>query len=57
MICPALFAGVKNTDAGDMTDRHNLRKKLECKSFKWYLENIYPESNIPTDFLYIGHVS
>ena len=40
-----------------MTERHNLRKKLECKPFRWYLENIYPESNLPLQYVALGQVS
>ena len=48
--------GVKNTDYGDVTARKEFREKKQCKSFKWYLENIYPESNMPLDFFALGEV-
>ncbi|KAJ8956321.1 hypothetical protein NQ318_015059 [Aromia moschata] len=32
-----------NPIVGDLTHRKQLRQKLRCKSFRWYLDNVYPE--------------
>ncbi|TKC35342.1 hypothetical protein EI555_019850 [Monodon monoceros] len=34
-------------DVGDLTQQRELRKKLKCKSFKWYLENVFPDLKAP----------
>ncbi|NWX42177.1 GALT5 acetylgalactosaminyltransferase, partial [Steatornis caripensis] len=38
---------LKNLDVGDLTPQIQLRKKLRCKSFRWYLENVYPDLEAP----------
>ncbi|NWW86328.1 GALT5 acetylgalactosaminyltransferase, partial [Rhynochetos jubatus] len=38
---------LKNLDVGDLTQQIQLRKKLRCKSFRWYLENVYPDLEAP----------
>lgn len=47
------FAAVpmaRTVSFGNITDRLALRESLDCKPFKWYVENVYPEllKHLPT---------
>ncbi|XP_018610852.1 polypeptide N-acetylgalactosaminyltransferase 9-like [Scleropages formosus] len=43
-------------DFGDVSERVALRKKLNCKSFRWYLEHVYPEMRVYNDTITYGEV-
>lgn len=38
---------LRRLDVGDLTQQIALRKKLQCRSFRWYLENVYPDLEAP----------
>ncbi|XP_072520997.1 polypeptide N-acetylgalactosaminyltransferase 9 [Salminus brasiliensis] len=43
-------------DFGDVSERVALRNRLKCKSFRWYLEHVYPEMRIYNDTITYGEV-
>ncbi|XP_061827521.1 polypeptide N-acetylgalactosaminyltransferase 5 [Nerophis lumbriciformis] len=38
---------IRVIDVGNLTEQIELRNRLKCKSFKWYLDNVYPEMDSP----------
>ena len=46
----------KDEEYGDITERKELRKRLGCKPFRWYLDNIYPTLFKPWDALAHGEI-
>ncbi|XP_050556323.1 putative polypeptide N-acetylgalactosaminyltransferase 9 isoform X2 [Spodoptera frugiperda] len=43
-------------DYGNISSQIELRKKINCKSFKWYLENIYPQLELPDENIANGAI-
>ncbi|XP_068749181.1 polypeptide N-acetylgalactosaminyltransferase 13-like [Montipora capricornis] len=37
----------RNMEYGDISERVALRKRLGCKNFKWYIENVFPDVQMP----------
>ena len=38
-----------HVQVGDVSERLELRRNLQCKSFDWYLKNVYPEMEWNTE--------
>ncbi|KAM4745069.1 polypeptide N-acetylgalactosaminyltransferase 9 [Anableps anableps] len=43
-------------DFGDVSERVALRKRMQCRSFRWYLEHVYPEMRIYNNTITYGEV-
>ncbi|XP_041988565.1 polypeptide N-acetylgalactosaminyltransferase 2-like [Aricia agestis] len=37
----------KQVEYGDISERLAIRKRLQCKPFRWYLQHVYPELAVP----------
>jgi polypeptide N-acetylgalactosaminyltransferase len=44
-------------DYGNVSEQKALRERLKCKSFDWYVKNVYPELIIPDSMLFAGEVN
>lgn len=44
----------KDIDVGDLTDRYELRKRLNCKSYAWFIRNVFPELPLQRDLIAAG---
>lgn len=40
----------------NVTSRIELRKQLQCKSFDWYLDNVWPQHFFPTHGRFFGRI-
>ena len=47
----------KSADLGDLNERIELRSRLKCRSFRWFLNNVYPDAPLPSGYeRYVGQI-
>lgn len=56
LVCPSFHMQDSGIDIGDISERKALRKKLQCKTFRWYLVSVYPEMRMYSDTVAYGVV-
>ncbi len=45
---------IRTREYGNISDRVAIRNNLKCKSFEWYLKNVYSELSLPNENLVYG---
>ncbi|KAH9513364.1 Polypeptide N-acetylgalactosaminyltransferase 5, partial [Bulinus truncatus] len=51
-----IFNLQNSIDVGDISNRKSLRANLQCKSFDWYLKEVYPDLYLPLNTTAIGKI-
>ena len=46
----------KNVHIGDISQRQQIKTDLQCHSFEWFLDHVYPDSSLPYNFVYVGQI-
>ena len=52
----ALNPDARRVDVGDLTSRLDVRRRLKCHNFQWFLDNVYKDAPIPNQNAYFGKV-
>ncbi|KAL4222490.1 Polypeptide N-acetylgalactosaminyltransferase 4 [Mactra antiquata] len=48
--------GLEKIDVGNISERLELKKRLNCRTFDWYIQNVYPGLYIPGQAERMGHI-
>ncbi|BFY97409.1 hypothetical protein BsWGS_00448 [Bradybaena similaris] len=50
-------APYNETRYGSVQEQQEKRKKLQCHTFSWYLDHVYPEMHIPNSGRFLGQIT